>query len=274
MRTTAFAVCALVTLGCAHTYQSGEELETLPKLSAVQAQKTVREMLARRAQVFDYSYKSVRFGADRVEISFQSSKGRETCVYRFERENEIKVISASAGDLPGGPYFTVGADTAEGCTYKAYWKDSRDATSLAHALLSLQHHALDRSKPSTADELTEFKAIAPHYRQKAASPLPEEARRHRVRAEAAFEDKRFEDAVELYAKALEISPWWAEGYFNQALLLAETGNHADAITSMRKYLILVPNSPEARAAQDKIYVWEDRAQAGALQPQAAPAPSK
>lgn len=89
--------------------------------------------------------------------------------------------------------------------------------------------------------------------------LPEDARRFQVQAESAVRDKSFAEAAKLYASALRIAAWWPEGHFNIALVLAETGDFATAIVEMKHYLALVPDAPDARAAQDKVYEWERRA---------------
>lgn len=86
--------------------------------------------------------------------------------------------------------------------------------------------------------------------------LPEEARKFKVQAEFALQEKQFAKAVELYGKALDIAPWWPEGHFNRALILGETKRYWDAMREMKRYLLLVPDAPNARAAQDKIYQWE------------------
>ena len=99
------------------------------------------------------------------------------------------------------------------------------------------------------------------YRSAAVKPqLPEEARKFKVQAEGAVRDKDFAGAVDLYGQALKIAPWWPEGHFNRALVLAETKEFDTAIIEMKRYLALVPNAPNARAAQDKIYDWERKAQ--------------
>jgi tetratricopeptide (TPR) repeat protein len=87
-------------------------------------------------------------------------------------------------------------------------------------------------------------------------PLPEEARRFKVQAESAFERKDIEQALGHYGKACEIAPWWSEGYFNIALLLAETKRYDSAIKNMRRFLLLEPKHPKAREAQDQVYRWE------------------
>lgn len=97
------------------------------------------------------------------------------------------------------------------------------------------------------------------YRALASKPeLPEAARVFRVQAEDAVAQKRFQDAVDRYGKALEISPWWPEGHFNQALLLGESDCPEEAIAAMERYLALVPEAADARAARDKVYLWKGR----------------
>lgn len=86
--------------------------------------------------------------------------------------------------------------------------------------------------------------------------LPEDARRYGVQATAATEHKSYDEAVALFAKSLEAAPWWAEGHFNRALLLSNQNRYQEAVTNMKQFLILTPNAPDARAAQDKIYEWE------------------
>ena len=92
--------------------------------------------------------------------------------------------------------------------------------------------------------------------------LPEAARRFKVQAEDAVREKKFDDAADLYKQALDISPLWPEGHFNRALVLGETGSYDSAVREMKRYLLLVPNASNARAAQDKIYIWERKADAG------------
>lgn len=112
---------------------------------------------------------------------------------------------------------------------------------------------------SPGDEFAEgnFEKIAEKYRLLPVKPeLPEEAREFRVRAEYAIGEKQFQDAVDLYAKALKVSPWWPEGYFNKALILGEMNCPEEAIKAMNKYITLVPGAPDVRAAKDKIYQWK------------------
>ena len=96
------------------------------------------------------------------------------------------------------------------------------------------------------------------YKGKPRPPLPEEARRFKVKAEHAFDERRYGDAAANYQEGLRIAPWWAEGYYNHALILAELGQFGRAIDQMNVFLDLAPESPEARKAKDTIYIWETK----------------
>jgi tetratricopeptide (TPR) repeat protein len=130
---------------------------------------------------------------------------------------------------------------------------------IADAILVIKQTALNRDLNETENS-ARFEEIAKTYKQATTKPtLSEEARRFKVQAEGAVHDKKFNDAADLYEQALEAAPWWPEGHFNRALLLSETGEFLDAIAEMKRYLALVPDAPDARAAQDKIYDWERKA---------------
>jgi tetratricopeptide (TPR) repeat protein len=131
--------------------------------------------------------------------------------------------------------------------------DKRVARRFLDALLVLKA-AANRAEE---DEELRFQDVARAYRTSTAQPvLDENVRRFRVQAEGAIHDKDFGVAAELYGQALALAPWWPEGHFNRALVLSETGNFSEAIVEMKRYLTLVPEAPDARAAQDKIYDWE------------------
>lgn len=86
--------------------------------------------------------------------------------------------------------------------------------------------------------------------------LSEEARKYKVQAEGAVRDKKFKEAADLYGKVIGVVPWWPDGHFNCALVLSEIGDYEMAMREMKRYLQIVPNASNARAAQDKIYDWE------------------
>lgn len=101
--------------------------------------------------------------------------------------------------------------------------------------------------------------------------LPEEARKLKVQAEAAYREGRFEDASQLYADTTMLVPWWAEGHSELALLSGAVGHYSQAIREMKCYVTLAPNAPDIRNAQDKLYEWEQKMTAQASP--ASPSPS-
>lgn len=113
------------------------------------------------------------------------------------------------------------------------------------------------AQPEDPAEEAAFQAVVERLRRGGEIPaFPEEARKYKAQAEFAFERRQLEDAEALYGKALKLAPWWPEGRFNRALLLGELSRYEEAIREMKKYLVLAPAAPDARAAQDRIYQWE------------------
>ena len=132
--------------------------------------------------------------------------------------------------------------------------DVSNTKRVADALYVLKQNAINDIHEYDAS----FAASLADYRKKAAAntTLPEEANKYKVQAEGAVRDKEFDDAADFYAEALNIVPWWPVGHFNRALVLGEASDYELAKREMNYYLQLVPNAPNARAAQDKIYEWE------------------
>jgi tetratricopeptide (TPR) repeat protein len=149
-----------------------------------------------------------------------------------------------------------GAGASASCCHWSWATERKDAAERFHA-------AFKRLAAGVAEDPAEtarFAEEAKKFRETSLKPqLPEEARRFRVRAESAVSEKRFDDAADRYEEALKVAPWWPEGRFNRALVLAETERYTEAVREMNKYLALVPDAPNARAARDKIYEWEDKA---------------
>jgi tetratricopeptide (TPR) repeat protein len=113
-------------------------------------------------------------------------------------------------------------------------------------------------KQQQEEALGAFQAVVDQYRAMAVKPpVPEEQRRYIVQANALTQKKEYAQAVGLYEKALEVNPFsYPAAYYNMALLSSQDGRYTAAIINMKKYLLLVPEAEDARAAQDKIYEWE------------------
>lgn len=143
-------------------------------------------------------------------------------------------------------------------TAPAGWPNHpEDAIRFVDALHSLEVYFTTDHAAVVATELKAFAPVAADYRaQKTKPAIPEEVRRFQIQAERNFGQKRYAESVRFYRQSLAIAPWWPEGHYNAANLLAEIGLMPEAILEMKKYLMLAPESPDARQAQDKIYAWE------------------
>jgi tetratricopeptide (TPR) repeat protein len=129
---------------------------------------------------------------------------------------------------------------------------------IANAIFVLKQAS--ESVESDPQEEANFAKTAREYRAMAVKPgLPEEARRLSVQAEDAVQDKNLDDAADLSEQAIHVAPWWPAGHFNYAVILSETGDYGHAVREMKRYLLLVPDAPDAQAVQNYIYKWERKA---------------
>lgn len=136
------------------------------------------------------------------------------------------------------------------------WNSERETQQLIAAWKTM----VSGPQADSPEQVAAFNAAAAKYRaDPSAFTLPEEARAFKVQAETAMREKRLSDAADRYAKALAISPSWAPGHFNLALIYGEIELPGLAMSEMKKYLKLAPDANNARAAQDKIYEWQDKA---------------
>lgn len=125
---------------------------------------------------------------------------------------------------------------------------------VSDAFMVLTSRASLISGPAYARKFDE--AVARYRAATTKPPLPEEARRFMVQAEALVRNQDPDRASCLYIVALDLAPWWPEGHYNLALHLAALDEFDGAMVEMKRYLALSPDAPDARAAQDKIYEWE------------------
>ena len=103
-----------------------------------------------------------------------------------------------------------------------------------------------------------FNAMAAKYHQLKEKPvMSEDQRRLLVQASTLANEKKYAEATGCFEKAMVIDATsFPPAYFNMALIAAQAGRYRYAILNMKKYLLLVPDAPDARTAQDKIYEWE------------------
>lgn len=70
----------------------------------------------------------------------------------------------------------------------------------------------------------------------------------------------FQDAIREFQKAIELAPNWPDPYYNLALLQEKTGRLKEAVASLKQYLRLAPNAPDAAKVQEQIYKLEYKAE--------------
>ena len=135
------------------------------------------------------------------------------------------------------------------------FQNYENAKKIADFLYMTQRPVLDKKLKT---ELTRFESISVSYRAlKLKPPVSEDQRRYIVQANAANKLKQFSKAIELYNKAIEIDETaYPAAYLNVALLQAQKHKINEAIFYMKKFLLLEPESADARSAQDRIYEWE------------------
>lgn len=118
---------------------------------------------------------------------------------------------------------------------------------------------IDRTSDSirVADSI-QFSSLALKYSKMSEKPAVTEAQRKYIVQANLFNQKReYGKAISLYHKVIEVDQTaYPAAYYNLALLLAQTQRFRPAIYNMKKYLMLVPDAGDARAAKDKIYEWE------------------
>ena len=131
------------------------------------------------------------------------------------------------------------------------------AQRVADALFFIQQE-IKKLEKQRKEKLALFEPTAAQYRAlKIKPPVSEELRRLVVQANAMSQQKNYGEAIKEYLKVIELDPTsYPAAYFNLALLLAQDKKPLSAIFFMKHYLLLVPEAPDARGAQDKIYEWE------------------
>lgn len=142
--------------------------------------------------------------------------------------------------------------------YRFIFKSKAFAKEFAENLYNVIHaESLAEESLNEADNILFIDLAAKYNAMKEKPTITEEQRKYIVQANAYTKDKDIGKAIESYKKAIIANPVaYPPAYYNMALLYAEEGNFRSAIRNMKKYILLVPDAPDARAAQDKIYEWE------------------
>jgi len=216
-----------------------------------------------------FESKSIRVTRDDLSFEFDFTRqekrttGRATI--RFKDLDYVKTDGAKINRARDEFYIVSSRRVWSGVTGGAYsmyvlgWKDERDAQRVVDALNRLIYEA--RAVVTPKDDLSPFAANVQQWRDKPESrPVaPDGWDRHRILAEQGIKDKDFVAAILNYERGVTAYPLWAQGWFNAALLYAELGEYDSAANRMKHYLLLAPDAPDAKAAREKVIIWEDKA---------------
>jgi tetratricopeptide (TPR) repeat protein len=241
--------------------------ETVPRMTVAEA----REAFVQAAKS-ERSVQSIRIKGGGSSVFMKRSdtgtgEQAKTCLFYFHGSaSDIKIAEKSM-DTNGERYVVIiypppPCAESDYATNWFLWKwifyRMDDARKFVDSLYILSRATVDelRQAEAPASKAAFAEAVRFYHSQTVRPALPEETRKFRVQAEVSVKEKRYADAAEFYEQGLAITPWWAEGHFNRAVVLAEGNNYEDAIFEMKRYLELEPKSADARVAQDKIYEWE------------------
>lgn len=84
----------------------------------------------------------------------------------------------------------------------------------------------------------------------------ETRRRVQRQVDTMLANQRDLEAAKAYADYLASDPLWAQGHYNNAVVLAGLELYPDAIAAAQKSVYLEADGPSARIAKDSIYQWE------------------
>lgn len=203
------------------------------------------------------AFSSIAVHEDRIEVSPRIS-------FSFEDAMECPLVVEKTREKATIGHFAVGKTTS-GASFRYYkvtfpgkmafyFEKLTDAQRFADDLFVIQQDL----KKKQDERRARFESKAAEYRVLAVKPpVSEEQRKLVVQANTSNEQKDYAGAIGLYLKAVDLDPVSYPGaYFNLALLSAQMKRYNAAIGYMKQYMQLVPDAPDARSAQDKIYEWE------------------
>jgi tetratricopeptide (TPR) repeat protein len=100
---------------------------------------------------------------------------------------------------------------------------------------------------------------------KSAPAVPEEAERNMARgtafAQKAADSAGYKKAIAEFESAANAAPWLSLAYFNLGVMQEKAGLFAEAIQSLKYYLLCNPDAKNARDVKNKIYALEADAEA-------------
>jgi hypothetical protein len=224
----------------------------------IQARRVLRDEVEKTPLVRQMQF-DVKPGDVRSITYTDPSNGAQNVVEIVQLLPDSIVISYSPGAPNEYPAWKLSYTEYQGMkTYfwlSSSWSQS-DAQAAADALKTLVLDARSHLDASNAAALETFKQTCQGWSAQNASAMPDEARQHQATAESDYSRSDLDDAGDEYLAAMRIYPCWPEGLHKRAEILGATGWYTGAIDGMRRYLILLPNAPDAQAARNQIALWQ------------------
>ena len=255
-------LCLLMLLSACSTGPVLTDAVSGDSPEVIQARRTLNEKLNLTPLVKDVVFE-VKPGDPRDILYTDPRTGEKNYVSLFT----LIPSSISVDYSPG----SVGVESAWKVSYIDYvemhpyfwlsssWSEA-DAQAVADALRILSLDARQDLVKVNDTALEQFKqACGPYIAQKAWPPMPEEAREHKVLAENAYRESDFDKALDEYTAAVGVYPCWPEGWHQRAEIQGQGHYYLGAYNSLRHYLYLAPDAPDAQALRDQLIIWRDKA---------------
>jgi tetratricopeptide (TPR) repeat protein len=137
-------------------------------------------------------------------------------------------------------------------------QEGRLREALQHYLSALQR--LPMRPPANLEQPLRERIIRLVLRLDPPPAVPEEAKRHATYSMVAVSHSTgpadLDDAIKEWDEALRVAPWWAEAYYNAALVLEKRERYADGAHYLQMYLLASPHAEDGQILQQKIYELE------------------
>ena len=200
-----------------------------------------------RAVYYSNPPRNVIVSDDKIEINFKNHTNSLSFSDLLDYNIEVVYAEYAPGMLARN-YYQLSLGKFMFYSFSSGLDSFKD---LADYLYCFQNQQLD-------SQLALFEPIAAQYRGLKEKPMvSEELRKFIVQANMFNQNKMYNKAIEMYNKVIQFDPTaYPAAYSNMALLSAQVNKFKVAIYSMKKYLLLEPEAPDARSGRDKIYEWE------------------
>ncbi len=133
---------------------------------------------------------------------------------------------------------------------------------------------LAKTEAHSAAEYRQMQKILETARYRDHVSVPEAARRHMARGEAAVELAKdgggYTAAIKEFKAATRAAPWFAAAHYNLGIVQNEARQFDHAIKSLKLYLLAAPDAEDRDATQALIYKMEFRKEQAGKGPEIAP----